>query len=79
MAARRGIPEAMQKTVMKVLGIATMFIGLSGTLAEMLVITEEGLSTRGTMLMVVSLVIGTVIGELIRIEEKLSVQMRDYL
>jgi len=72
MAARRGIPEAMQKTVMKVLGIATMFIGLSGTLAEMLVITEEGLSTRGTMLMVVSLVIGTVIGELIRIEEKLE-------
>lgn len=72
MIARKGIPESMQKAVMKVLGIAVMFIGLSGTLAEMLVVTADGISTRGTMLMIVSLVIGTVAGELIRIEDRLE-------
>lgn len=70
--ARKGIPTRLQEAMMKVLGIATMFIGLSGTLAEMLVVTEDGLSTNGTMLMILSLVIGTAIGELLRIEDGLE-------
>lgn len=70
--ARKGIPTRLQEAMMKVLGIATMFIGLSGTLAEMLVFTEDGLSTNGTMLMILSLVIGTAIGELLKIEDGLE-------
>lgn len=70
--ARKGIPTRLQEAMMKVLGIATMFIGLSGTLAEMLVVTEDGLSTNGTMLMILSLVIGTAIGELLKIEDGLE-------
>lgn len=70
--ARKGIPTRLQEAMMKVLGIATMFIGISGTLAEMLVVTEDGLSTQGTMLMILSLVIGTVVGELLRVEERLE-------
>lgn len=70
--ARKGIPAHLQQSVMKVLGIATMFIGLSSTLAEMLVVTEDGLSTQGTMLMILSLVIGTAIGELLKIEDGLE-------
>lgn len=70
--ARKGIPTRLQEAMMKVLGIATMFIGISGTLAEMLVVTEDGLSTNGTMLMILSLVIGTAIGELLKIEDGLE-------
>ncbi len=70
--AKRGIPEKLSDALMKTLGIATMFIGLSGTLAEMLVVTEKGISTRGVMLMILSLVIGTLTGELLKIEEKLE-------
>lgn len=70
--ARKGIPTRLQEAMMKVLGIATMFIGLSGTLAEMLVVTEDGLSANGTMLMILSLVIGTAIGELLKIEDGLE-------
>lgn len=70
--ARKGIPARLQEAMMKVLGIATMFIGLSDTLAEMLVVTEDGLSTNGTMLMILSLVIGTAIGELLKIEDGLE-------
>lgn len=72
MLARKGIPDRLQQSVMKALGIATMFIGLSGTLAEMLVVTPDGISTRGVMLMIISLVIGTVFGELLRIEDRLE-------
>lgn len=70
--ARKGIPTRLQEAMMKVLGIATMFIGISGTLAEMLEVTEDGLSTNGTMLMILSLVIGTAIGELLKIEDGLE-------
>ena len=72
MLARKGIPDRLQQSVMKALGIATMFIGLTGTLAEMLVVTPDGISTRGVMLMIISLVIGTVFGELLRIEDRLE-------
>ena len=72
MLAQKGIPEQLQKSVMKVLGIATMFIGMSGTLAEMLVVTADGISTQGTMLMIISLVLGTIVGELLRIEDRLE-------
>jgi uncharacterized membrane protein YqgA involved in biofilm formation len=38
----------------------------------MLVVTEEGISTRGVMLMIISLVLGAVVGELLRIEDRLE-------
>ena len=72
MLARKGIPDHLQNAVMKVLGLATLFIGISGTLSEMLVVTEEGISTRGVMLMIISLVLGAVAGELLRIEDRLE-------
>ena len=72
MLARKGIPDNLQNAVMKVLGLATLFIGISGTLSEMLVVTEEGISTRGVMLMIISLVLGAVAGELLRIEDRLE-------
>ncbi len=70
--AKRGIPEKLSGALLKTLGIATMFIGLSGTLSEMLTISAEGIGTRGTMLMILSLVLGTVLGELLRIEDRLE-------
>ena len=65
--------ENMQGALMKSLGLATIFIGLGGALAGLLEVSAEGaVSTRGTMLMVISLIIGTIIGELIRIEDRLG-------
>lgn len=72
MLAQKGIPDNLQKSIMKVLGIATMFIGISGTLAEMLVVNADGISTKGIMLMIISLVLGTFAGELLRIEDRLE-------
>ena len=71
--AKKGLSERFQDQIMKTLGLATMFIGIGCTLQEMLVITEEGkLSTSGIMIMILSLVIGSIVGELLRIEDKLE-------
>lgn len=67
-----GIKERFQTTVMGVLGISTMFIGASGTLQEMFTVENGSISTQGTMLLVMSLIIGAVIGELLNIEARLE-------
>ncbi len=73
MILKMGLKESLQNALMKALGVATMFIGISSTLSEMLVVTVEGgLETKGTMLMILSLVIGTLVGELLKIEDFLE-------
>ena len=67
-----GIKERFQSTIMAVLGISTMFIGAAGTLQEMFVIENGSISTQGTMLLVLSLIIGAFIGELLNIEARLE-------
>ncbi|MCQ2479550.1 MAG: DUF554 domain-containing protein [Clostridia bacterium] len=68
-----GIKEKYQNMVKTALGVATIFIGAAGTLAEMLQIGENGkLSTQGSMLLFISLVVGGLLGELLAIEDKLE-------
>ena len=71
--AKRGLSQKIEESIMKTLGIATMFIGIGCTMAEMLTVRDDGrLSTNGIMMMIVSLVLGTLIGELLRIEDRLE-------
>lgn len=72
MRLRSGIPEKMQGTLMHACGISSMFIGAGGTLAKMLQVTDTGLSTRGTLLLVLSLALGGLIGELLDLEESMN-------
>ncbi len=69
---RKGITENMQDALSKALGTAIIFVGLGGALAGMLQLSENGLSVSGTLLMVISLVLGTIAGELMRIEDGLE-------
>ncbi len=69
---KRGINERISSSLMKAIGCATIFIGASGALSEMLAVTDSGISTQGIMLLCVSLALGTVVGELLKIEEKLE-------
>lgn len=71
--AKKGLSERFQDQIMKTLGLATMFIGIGCTMQEMLTVTPEGkLSADGIMMMIVSLVIGSIVGELLRIEDRLE-------
>jgi len=67
--AKKFLKGRYQETIMKASGFAVIFLGAAGTLSKMLVVTDEGtLSTNGTMLMIFSLTIGTLIGEIINID-----------
>ncbi len=64
----------IRDSLMKTAGIAVIFFGISGTLSGMLQIDEKSgsLSTYGSLMMIISLIIGTLIGELIKIEKRLD-------
>lgn len=71
MLLKKGLKESVKDTLMKSCGAATIFIGAAGALSGMLTVSEDGsVGTKGTMLLIFSLVIGGFFGEIIDIEEK---------
>ena len=72
MLCKGGLKERFQQVLMQACGLATMFIGMAGAF-EMIFTVEDGRIRSGaTMLVVVSLVLGGLIGELINIEKGLD-------
>ncbi len=69
---RGGIKERFQTILMQALGLSTMFIGVSGTLKEMFTVQDGVISAEGTMLLILSLVIGSFTGELLKIEQRMD-------
>lgn len=67
-----GLKQRFQETIMNALGLAVMFIGISGALQGMFRIAEDGIHTDNVMLMIVSLALGAFLGELIDIEARLD-------
>lgn len=67
-----GLKQRFQITIMNALGLAVMFIGISGALQGLFVVREEGLETANVMLMIMSLAIGAFFGEWIDIEARLD-------
>lgn len=72
MLVKGGLKERYQNILMSALGLSTMFIGASGALSKMLVIENNSLSVQGTLMIIISLVIGALAGEFIDIEDKLE-------
>ena len=72
MLLKNGIAKKFEKILMQALGLATLFIGAGGVLKYMLVIENGGLTTRGTMLLIFSLVIGCILGQWLDIESKME-------
>ncbi len=64
--------EKMKESVTLITGIATAVMGLGGALAKMMVVSNGAISTQGEMMMIISLVIGAVIGEIIDLDEKIE-------
>lgn len=76
---KNGIAKRFESILMQALGLATVFIGAGGVLKYMLVVENGTISTRGTMLLIFSLVIGCLIGEWLDIEaamEKLGIRLK---
>ena len=72
MLFKKGLPERFQKTVMTTLGLALIVVSLGWFLSDFLVVEDGDLSTRYDLLIMVSLIIGTLIGEVIDIDRRLN-------
>lgn len=70
LVVKKGIKPELSESCMKVVGLCTFLIGLTSTLGIMLKVGEGGvIESEGSLLLLVSLVTGTLIGELLHIED----------
>ena len=65
----RFLPERMQDTLTKTCGVSVLFIGIAGAMQGMLDIQNGVITSGQTMLVTLCLAIGTLIGEIINIED----------
>ena len=66
------IPGRLQESMIICSGIGTIFIAVSGAMEKMLVLSEEGLTSRGSMMLILCLTLGTITGELLQLDERLE-------
>lgn len=64
----KALKERYQDIMIKACGLSTLFIGASGAFEHMLVIADGQLDTTGSMLLVISLCAGGLLGEVLDIE-----------
>lgn len=69
---RGGLPDRMQKTILQALGLATFFVGIGGAVSGLLKPAGDTLAGQYTMLMVLSVVLGSLLGEWINIERRME-------
>ena len=66
------LTERYQDTLMKACGLCVVFLGIAGALEKMFVITDGKISSTGTMMMIASFAIGSLIGEWLNIEHHMN-------
>ena len=62
------LKEDVQDTLTKCCGVSTLFIAITGALEQMLSVENAKIVSSGAMLVILSLTIGAVIGELVNLE-----------
>ena len=66
------LTRRFQDMITMTCGTATLFLGAGGALSKMIVISDGALTTQGSLMMIVSLIAGALIGEALRIEDHLD-------
>lgn len=75
---KKGLKPRFQEMITQVLGLSVIFIGTSGALKEIFKVSGDGLTTNGTMMMVICFALGAIVGEWINIE-KYTEQFGEFL
>jgi len=66
------ISERYQDTLMKAVGLCVLFVGIGGTLEKMMTVTEGGLSSGRTLMMIGSFAAGSLLGEWMNLELRIE-------
>lgn len=70
---KKGIPSHLEEALHRAMGLAVIVIGMNGVITNMVTANGDGtLSSSGELLLVFSLVLGVLAGEILRIEEGLN-------
>ncbi len=69
---KKGLKDNIQKALMSGCGVATIFIGAAGTLQGMLTVNDGVIEAGGSMLLIFSLTLGSLLGEIINIEKRMD-------
>lgn len=68
----RRLTERYQDTLMKACGLCVIFLGIAGTLEKMFTVQDGAIASSGTMMMIASFAIGSLVGEWINIEHHMN-------
>jgi len=67
------LADRYQKTIVACMSLAVMFVGVAGTIKEMLRANSEGrLEAHGALMLVISLSVGAVLGEWLDLDDKIE-------
>lgn len=72
LAFSRAISARYQETLMQAIGVCVLFVGISGAVQEMMTVTSDGLKSGGTMMIVISYAVGSLLGEWIDLERRIE-------
>ena len=75
---KNGLKNRYQETIMQGIGLAVLFVGISGAMTGMLKISKSIIESTGSLILVLSLCFGALIGEFINIEKRIE-QFGSYL
>ncbi len=70
--AKKIINDRIQDTLMKANALCVIFIGVAGALQKIFIIENNSLNTRGTMVLIASFALGSLIGEILNLEQHLE-------
>lgn len=69
---KKGIKETYTESINKSLGVAVTVIGLNGVITNMVSYEGGKLTSSGELLLVIFLVLGTLIGELLKLDDRFN-------
>ena len=70
---KKAVNKNIEYSIHKATGVAVTIIGVCGILSNMLSVGENGkISSNGELMLVVSLFLGTLLGELLKIDDRLN-------
>ena len=66
------LKDNIRETLMTMNGVGVVIIGVSGAMVQMLSVEDGRMTSNGTIMMVVSLAVGAVVGELLQLERQVA-------
>ena len=69
---KKWVKPQMGTALTNVCGTTVMFVAIGGVMEKMLVYKDGAFSTQGSMMMIVSIAVGTIVGELIDIDKRIE-------